>query len=354
MQPLVTESAIRAAVVEKARGEVGKHYGLVSGVPNPTPYGKWYGPGWERALFCMAGWSWCWDKALGTIDARNIIGYQTHGGTAPNGRGYVWTVAFWTQMSGRRVALRNLKPGDAVLYKYPTSGTRNTNPVNHVDIVEVNNPAGGYVDCIGFNVPKPGAPAGTDQSRGGGVWRRRTYYGNPYVVGGISINAAWLANRASVEWGRIKTYLTELGLANLSDSNVVGPATTAGIQAYAKEYGYTGHVYDRNSLLAHLEVTMSKILDALAKVNANVVALRKEVAEVSDRTTAEAISNAVWHTKHTNHGPFNAWWWLRRGLILNPEHKNFPADPGSPADVERKSQALILNEDIPPYTGGNK
>lgn len=266
MTTYTTEAAVRAAVLTAARGEVGKHYG----VGNVTPYGTWYGPGWERALFCAAGWSWCWDKALGQADAVQAIHYQTHGGTAPRQRGYVWTVAIWEQHKTRRVPLAQLQPGDGLLFKYPTSGTRNTNPVNHVDVVEANNPGAGYVDCIGFNVPRPGAPAGSDQSMGGGVWRRRIWYGNPYLVGGVKMPAAGFAEHARTQWAIIQRHLTALRLADLQGTGTVGPATAAGVAAYAQHYGYTGSHTNRTALLAHLEDTMTNILAALERLNAKV------------------------------------------------------------------------------------
>ena len=259
-----SEDQVRALVVAAAQGEVGKHYGVGAW----TPYGAWYGPGWGNALFCAAGWSWCWDKALGTDTARQIIGYQRHGGQAPYQRGFVWTVAIYEQHRTHHVPLRSLKPGDGILFKYPTVGDRNTNVVNHIDLVEVNRPDLGYADCIGFNVARPGAPAGTDQSRGGGVWRRRIWYSNPYVVTGVSMPVASLTSVYRREWGRVQLILTDLGLAQLQGTGTVGPATRAGLQAYARTYGYTGPMDDHEPLLEHMEALMSNILDRLAALEA--------------------------------------------------------------------------------------
>lgn len=267
MLPLITEDDVRNSVVSVARSQVGKHYGLANGTPNPTPYGQWYGPGCERALFCAVGATWCWYQGLfTTADGRRFLGWQTVGGVAPRTRGYIWTVAIWEQFASQRTPLANLKPGDFVLYKYPTSGPRNKYAVNHVDLVEANNLSGGYLNCIGFNVPRPDAPAGTDQSRGGGVWRRRIYYGkpdpttrrtNPYVVGGVRIKADVIAAEMRAEWVRVQKHLTALKFAQLQGTGVVGPATTQGIRAYAAKRRYTGHVYDRVALLAHLERTVT-------------------------------------------------------------------------------------------------
>lgn len=260
---LNTETLVREAVVDVARSQLGKQFGA----GNITPYGTWYGPGWERALFCAAGWSWCWNQAMGEADARLAISYQTHGGVAPKKRGFVWTVAIIEQHRSRLLAYKGLRPGDALLFKYPTSGTRNTNEVNHVDLIESNNVAGGYFNCIGFNVPKPGAPAGTDQSRGGGVYRRRIYYAkpdpytgrtNPYLVGGIEMKAEYAAGVIRSEWSRIQKALTTLGYAKLMGTGEVGPATLAGISKYNQHHGPT-LTLSRQAMVKHMEATVKKM-----------------------------------------------------------------------------------------------
>lgn len=262
------ETAIRAAVVDVARTRVGRHYGVGA----ITPYGTWYGPGWERAYFCAAGWSWCWNMALGEDLARRIIGHQTHGGVAPRRRGFIWTVAIITQHRARTVPLSQLRPGDALMHRYNSGDNRQGNEVNHVDLVESNNPSGGYVDVIGFNVPQPGAPAGTDPSRGGGNWRRRVYYNSPWVVAGLQMPVRAAITSDRVAWGRIQDLLTDLGLADLRGTGTRGPATTAGVDAYADAFDYTGSRTQSGPLLAHMEATMSSILSRLDRLEDHVFA----------------------------------------------------------------------------------
>lgn len=299
----VTGAAIRQAVIDQARREVGKHFG----VGNVTPYGKWYGPGWERALFCAAGWSWSWYQALGADEANRCIGYQRYGGTAPMRRGYVWTVGLLKDHEHHKVSLRNLKPGDALLSKYPTVGSRNTNVVNHVDVVEYNSPSGGYLDVIGFNTPRPGAPAGTDQSRGGGVWRRRVWYTNRYIVAGLQMPAEEVAEGNRRGWSRVQNRLHTLGYGDFMETGTPGPATRAAVANYTEDYNYRGAADDQVALLAHMEETMSKLDDILTEVRA--------VREAVDKVPAQVWTASIPFVPGTSlHDVFGDRW--RAGALL--------------------------------------
>lgn len=354
-QTLTTEAAVRNAIVAAAGGEVGKHYGLVGGTPNPTPYGRWYGgETWARALFCAAGATWAAARALSEGEADRLLGHQTVGGAAPYKRGFVWTVAMWQQHAANRVVGRDklhlLEPGDLILYKYPTSGTRNTNPVNHVDVLEVNNARSGYLDCIGFNVPRPGAPAGTDQSRGGGVWRRRIWYSNPYIVGGVRVRADHYAEANRAGWAKVQQHLQALEYGTYQMTGTYGPATQAGVNAYAADTGYTGDRTDHRSLLAHMEATMSKLDRIIDQQAALYEAVQENTAAVRKLPSVKDIAAAVWAFAYDGHGGFNAWWWLRRGSVLNPTHRAFPADPGSPAHRELVTAAEAEGGRVQVYT----
>lgn len=145
-----------------------------------------------------------------------------------------------------------------------------------------------------------------------------------------------------------------------------GPATTKAIRAYQKSrnVSQTG-LWDEATKNAKEEDLMTdaqynnlvKLVTDQSKRIANleqdVKSLLKASANSSQPAPPEVIADAVWQHKEESHGAFNAWWWLRRGLVLNLEHPAFPADPGSPADLERLVAAKILGEDHPPYTGRN-
>lgn len=359
----MNETQIRAAVVARAQSQVGKHYGYGGW----TPYGEWYGPGWGRAFFCAAGWSWCWNLALGQPAAHNLIGHQTYGDDAPYGRGYIWTVALWVQHATSRVALRNLKPGDGLMFKYPTSGSRNEAVVNHIDVVESNNPRAGYIDAIGFNVPRPGAPPGTDQSLGGGVWRRRIWYNNPYVVGGINIPIPVGQSPEDTDgWSRVQRALNALGYGPFAGTGTYGPGTKAAVKDYAATFDYTGQQDRWSTLITHMEETMTT-LDQISKQVADVRAkqdhLAKMLTAVGDSSARTRRTVSKTHHHLTAEAPeafvrkLMGWpiyglvfeWWVRRGLVPDPGHRSFPADPGSPADIELKVAAKALGETVTPY-----
>lgn len=342
MTTFPNETAVRRAVVAEALKDLG-YQGPVGGW---NKWGAWYGPGWQNAYFCAAGWSWCWNKAVGESMARNIIGFQTHGGTAPHRRGYIWTVGLLVQNRHRGVALRNLKPGDALMMKFVTGDNRAGNETNHVDLVEMNYPNQQYMVVIGYNVPKPGAPAGSDPSRGGGVWRRRIYYNNPQIVAGLQMPAHLAvtpSNPNQKEWARVQEYLNNLELGEFQMTGVRGPATIAAIKNYSELYGYTGPQNNAFILLPHMEATMTNILSELRAIrsaqsnhdrilNSHGQALGKVV----NQTEKSAIGSAVW--THPLYGTV-AHWLMRMGMIPDPNHPNFPADPGSFMDKVYRDEA---------------
>ena len=47
---------------------------------------------------------------------------------------------------------------------------------------------------------------------------------------------------------------------------------------------------------------------------------------------------------------FSVDWFLRRGLVPDPEHRMFPADPGSPADKELRAEAAANEGRVRLYT----
>lgn len=99
-----------------------------------------------------------------------------------------------------------------------------------------------------------------------------------------------------------------------------GPDTTVAIASYTAAYGYRGGPTDHRALLAHLEETMTNILTEIA-------ALRKEVRGLPDAIMGHPLYKAVFH------------YYVRGGLILDPDHRHFPADPGSDADKRLRAEA---------------
>lgn len=133
---------------------------------------------------------------------------------------------------------------------------------------------------------------------------------------------------------RVQTILNELDYGPLEVDGSLGPATKSAVTEYQAD-----HHLDADGLpgpgetYPHMENLMSEILKRLDRIEAKV------------DNTAER----VW--THNLYG-FAAHWWARRGSLgTRTDHAHYPADPGSPADVERRVAEKVLGEDIPPYTG---
>lgn len=138
----------------------------------------------------------------------------------------------------------------------------------------------------------------------------------------------------------IQEHLNFLGLDLVVDGRW-GAATLSGAQSYAQAYNYPGNVTDHRSLLNHLENTMQNVLTAIS-------ALTDEVRALRDATpTAKDNAYAVWG--HPLYG-FRAHWHLRDGYITDPDHRNFPADPGSPAYHDLVERAKALGGRVTVYT----
>lgn len=123
--------------------------GYRPGGPEQGKFCDWYG---RRANWCVMGMTWAFYKALGE-HAKNVIGVQPD---APNGRGWSWTVGLreWLQKNGTKVNIRDAKCGDIAFFKYPTTGDRGDQIVNHVEPIE--SQGGGWFTTIGFNTAEPG------------------------------------------------------------------------------------------------------------------------------------------------------------------------------------------------------
>ena len=131
---------------------------------------------------------------------------------------------------------------------------------------------------------------------------------------------------------RAQELLHELGydLGKHGVDGFWGPDSDLAARTYGADFGFTFSIPTPiPALLAHLEDTMAKIDDLLTEVRA----IR---AEQRTSTPAE-IARAVWSQQLYG---FAAHWQLRQGLITDPAHPNFPADPGSPADKVLRAEAL--------------
>lgn len=275
----LTEAQARHKVITEARKHVGYNPGKTY-----SKFGDWYG--WPNALWCAAFSSWCFYQALGTTAAKLVIGYES---TAPYGRGYIWTVAFrqWLQANGTKVSLANAQPGDIMFFKYPTGDNRNTNPVNHVDLVEANHASKGYITTIGGNTPRPGTAG--DPSNGRGCWRHNRSLSDRYITDVYRPRWAALVVEDPIE---VIYELTAPIIDALGDCGY--DATPEGVKAFQRDCpplevdGIPGP-----KTQARLEIEVTKVLDAVQANNKQIhynkdrlEALRLDLEEVKKQVAS--------------------------------------------------------------------
>ena len=140
-----------------------------------------------------------------------------------------------------------------------------------------------------------------------------------------------------------------------------GPRTAAAIAKYASEWDYSGDHTDFESLITHLEETMStlkKILTEVQQTRSEVQAVRKEQAQLSKRlgalvdTVTGLAEDTVRKLLATKIHGFTVEWWLRLGWLGSSKgHRQWPADPDSPADLWLRVAKVILGREITPYDG---
>lgn len=286
-----------------------------------SKYGKWYG--WPNALWCACGASWTFYQALGATAAKAVIGFQADG---PNRRGWAWTVAWraWLLANGGvKVGPNKAEPGDIMFFKYPTSDGRNSNVVNHVDLViGKRNVLTGTVTTIGFNTPRPGS--GGDPSNGRGVWQHKRKVNDSYIESVIRPDWSRLPQAEHKPYGR--TVKQVQAIVGVKQDGAYGPATKAAVKAYQadlKALGYkTGTpdgLWGKNTNKAQ-ETYMTEI----KKLTNEVKALRAEVRRIP--TAAENASALLGKSLYGK----AIHWWIRGGRIDDPKHKEYPYDAGSP------------------------
>lgn len=142
----------------------------------------------------------------------------------------------------------------------------------------------------------------------------------------------------------VQRLLNDVTNAGLVVDGVRGPKTEAATKHYQTEY--------RDDLTVDGSPG-PKTRKALEEDMSEIKALRNEVRaltqEVKRKPTAKQIVQE-WMT-HRLYG-FAAHYWLRRGSLgANTDHHHWPADPGSPADLELRTAEAILGEPVEPYTG---
>lgn len=135
----------------------------------------------------------------------------------------------------------------------------------------------------------------------------------------------------------------------------------AAVADYAADYDYSGSRTAWAALAEHMEDSMSKVLKELATlrrdtdrrftdldntVRAQNGRVLKAVEAAPEATVTAWLGRVIYG--------FNLAWWIRRGLVPVRDHKQYPADPGSPADIELRVAEQTLGEKVEPYDGSQK
>src|SRR5690606_6778573 len=100
---------------------------------------------------------------------------------------------------------------------------------------------------------------------------------------------------------------------------------------------------------AALEEAMSEVRKTLTALQAQIAELQKQVAATP--STGDVVKALMSYDLYG----WPVHWWLRQGSLGQSfKHPNYPADPGSPADYQRRAAESQLGEVIPPYREGMK
>lgn len=130
-----------------------------------------------------------------------------------------------------------------------------------------------------------------------------------------------------------------------------GPDSDIAARTYGADYGFTFSIpTPLPALITHLEETMTNIVDELRALNSKIdKGLADLASKVGAKPDRDQIGPLVWG--HPLYG-FSAHWHLRRGAITNPDHENFPVDPGSPAYYELRERAERMGGNVSVYLPG--
>ena len=156
---LVAKATTQLGVVEKG-GADGKSGNIV-------PYWDWWKActkeNGQGQSWCACFVSWCFSElhASPLVAAKNAFGFIY----CPDG------VNFFKKKNAI-VDQKLAQPGDVIFFDWTGAGM-----ADHVGIVIENHAAQGYLITIEGNTSPEGAAAGSSQSNGGGVYRRKRFLG---------------------------------------------------------------------------------------------------------------------------------------------------------------------------------
>ncbi len=353
-------------VIERVMRVVEKQVGYSSGNPRRSKYAQ---NGWQ-GLWCARGISTCVMWALGVPAGNAAIGRQ---GGMTVGWAATWLWLGWFRRNREYPGYRNAVRGDILMMRFPNpSGGRSKNPTNHVEILTADagydRQRGWFFDTVGFNSVASGRGGGRP-GEGATVSRQRRYLRSGTIVGthrpDWGAAAKIIAKTERYEPVGMTTEQVQAVVGVTVDGDY-GPKTRTAVARHQRHLDKAGFdpgpadgLWGSRTTRAHKEynVTLQRIEQKLDNLQDDVdqlrtaepAASRADVREVV-KTEIMRVPRLVWSYVVAHHGPFNAWWFLRRGLVLDPEHRRFPADPGSPADIQMQVASKTLGAPPRPYT----
>lgn len=377
---------------------------------SPSKWSKYDQNGWH-GYWCARGISTCVMNAIGVEAGRAVIGRQ-------NGMIVGWAATWlwldWIRANSPGYpGVRNCRTGDIMMMRFPSpSGGRSKNPTNHVEWV-----TGRYnngVPAIGFNSVGPGGSG--EPTAGGTVARQHrtgyivgTYrldwaraavilgkaepvrppapkpvaptlkppaqfkpYGRTTKQVQALVGVAPDGDYGPTTHRAVKAHqanLTEAGYSLGAPDGLWGRSTHTAQEAYMSditalrdEVRKLAIVVNRIDKDTRIGVAAGKIVNRIDKAHQDVAARLDElnvigppaelaVLEGPAIPTAEEVAAAVWSRQLYG---LAAHWYLRQGLVPNPEHSQYPADPGSPADLAMRVAHQVLGEQVDAYDGTQK
>lgn len=319
---------LRAAVVAKAVGELG----TLTRSYYKSPYGEqdnwrspWLWGGDWQGMYCNRFLSWSVDQVMGAEAGRAAVGMQSHS-PLPVGFAATWLQREWFMANGRHVGFSNSQPGDYYLFKLPG---RPTNPTNHVGMFVKWHIPGKIAVVIEGNLRRPGS---WDNATIGVHYHYRdiTYVVGVYRPDWQAAADVWNENNPDPTDEDEMTPEQEQRILDRIDK-MRAERTNAHVKTYA--------------MLEAIESTQGTHTRQMNTVG-------RVAAEARDKipTVAEIVKGFMTHITHG----FSVDWWLRQGLVLDKTHRQYPADPGSLADLAIRTAEAATGESVEVYDGTQK
>lgn len=346
----ISVAQARAMVVAMAESQVG----YASGNPSYSMYGKAYTwpegmQSWDgrQVYWCvLGGGSWVPAWAFGYEAALAGFGRQVNSRAFPPVGG-TWTV--WVldlaRATGRVKAFNDVQAGDIVLTNWGRTGAE----VDHYDVATGPRSLN-IIPVIGFNTSSGNASAGAGVFR---AWRPRNRVVaviEPDYEALVRVYNATIPEEnemSSKEYRELKAVTDDI--LNVVNHHLRGDISKADMKAIGtgrEDLGVSKVVHLTAGRVNSIQAEVAEALALLREVREKQNDLRDGInvvgrvaAEGRDQAlTEEALTRAIF--THMIQG-FSFEWWVRNGMVLDKDHRQYPADPGSLADLVMRMAAKM-------------